>query len=94
MTGKKYNKDIFQKYEQVLLEQATQNPELSNLLKEISGSQLQQRTKDILTNLLNNPNVAQIFATTVQQRPKTQKELDDEKFQKDLPSLMRAGMFM
>jgi hypothetical protein len=84
MIGKKYNKDIFDRYENIITEQQMQNNELGNILNEISNSNLQPNSKNILSNLLKNQNVAQIFATITQQTPKAQSGLSDTELSKYL----------
>ena len=84
MIGKKYNKDIFDRYENIITEQQMQNNELGNILKEINNSNLQPNSKNILSNLLKNQNVAQIFTTITQQTSKAQSELSDTELSKYL----------
>ena len=84
MIGKKYNKDIFDRYENIITEQQMQNDELGNILNEINNSNLQPNSKNILSNLLKNQTVVQIFGTINQQVPKQQGGLDDAQLMKAL----------
>ena len=89
MIGKKYNKDIFNRYEIIITEQQAQGSELNNILNEINNSNLQPNSKNILSNLLKNQNVVQIFGTMNQQVPKKQGEFGEA----ELMKVLKKGQF-
>jgi len=89
MIGKKYNKDIFDRYETIIAEQQAQGNELGNILNEINNSNLQPNSKNILSNLLKNQTVVQIFGTINQQIPKKQGEFGET----DLMKVLKKGQF-
>lgn len=89
MIGKKYNKDIFNRYETIITEQQMQNNELENILNEINNSNLQPNSKNTLSNLLKNQTVIQIFGTMNQQVPKQQGEFGEA----ELMKVLKKGQF-
>lgn len=68
MIGKKDTIDIFKQYRKVLLEQK-EDGGVSDIINKINASSLDAKSKELLSNLLKNENVARIFATMSSQQP-------------------------